>query len=49
MTDRVAPVDPGELREGELKLEFVHFGLNKIHKVPTSNVPLVTRVLPSWG
>lgn len=34
MTDLVEPVDPGELCEGELKLEFLHFGMHEIHKVP---------------
>lgn len=41
MTALVPPVDPGELHEDELELEFVDFGSNKIHRVPTYNFRMV--------
>jgi tagatose 1,6-diphosphate aldolase len=35
MTELLAPVVPGELRDGDLRLELVHYAFHPSNKVPT--------------
>jgi len=36
-----APIDPGELRDGDLRLELVRFAPHKVHRVPTYHFRMV--------
>ena len=38
---QAAPIDPGELRDGDLRLELARFAPHEVHKVPTYHFRMV--------